>query len=348
MNAQVPAHFLRAKGITLRYEETVALQGIELSLEPGRILCLLGPSGCGKTSLLRVIAGLETPAAGRLTLQGEDLLPVPTHQRGIGLMFQDFALFPHLNVAENVRFGLKMGGLTRSEQNRRTAEVLAQVGMSSFAQRDVAHLSGGEKQRVALARSLAPQPKLLLLDEPLGSLDANTREKLVVDIRSLIHAAGLAAVYVTHDRGEALAIADQIAVMKAGRLLQTDEPAGLYRSPRSPFVARFFGQENIVEVLSQEDSRVHTALGTFNVRGQPNSVLIHSDGIETSWDPSGSAIPGLIHSCTYRGSHYELRSAFQETTVKHLLPAQNTRAPQAGEIIHIRIDPSCVIPLLDD
>jgi len=348
VNAQLPAPFFQASGIVLHYGETVALQGSECSLERGQILCLLGPSGCGKTSLLRVIAGLERPAAGQLTLQGQNLLPVPTHQRGIGLMFQDFALFPHLNVAENVRFGLKMADLTRREQEKRTAEALTQVGMSAFAKRDVAHLSGGEKQRVALARSLAPQPKLLLLDEPLGSLDANTREQLVVEIRHLIHAAGLAAIYVTHDRGEAFAIADQIAVMNAGKILQTDEPARLYRAPRSPFVARFFGQENILAVLTQEGDRARTELGTFKVRGQPNHLLIHTDGVETSLIPSNRAIAGLIRSSTYRGNHYELRSVHHDTVVKHALAAHHTRAPQVGETVYIRIDPACVIPLADD
>ena len=326
----------------------MALDRIEFTLEPSQILCLLGPSGCGKTSLLRVIAGLEIPDEGNLTLAGENLLPIPTHQRGIGLMFQDFALFPHLNVAENVRFGLKMAGLSREEQVTRTTEVLGQVGMLSFAKRDVAQLSGGEKQRVALARSLAPQPRLLLLDEPLGSLDANTRENLVEEIRSLIKAAGLAAIYVTHDRGEAFAIADQIAVMNQGRLLQIDTPAQLYQAPRTPFVAHFFGQENIIPVISADLSSVETALGQFALKGQPRHVLIHSQGVTMAPSQSTDAVSGIVRGCTFRGTHHEVRSEHNGQILKFVLPSKFDSPPKPGDPIQIRIDPSFVISLEND
>ena len=335
-------------GISLRYGPTLALDRVEFTLEPGQILCLLGPSGCGKTSLLRVIAGLEFPDEGHLTLARENLLPIPTHQRGIGLMFQDFALFPHLNVAENVRFGLKMAGLSREERERRTAAVLDQVGMASFAKRDVAQLSGGEKQRVALARSLAPQPHLLLLDEPLGSLDANTRENLVEEIRNLIQAAGLAAIYVTHDRGEAFAIADQIAVMNRGRLLQIDTPAQLYQAPRTPFVAHFFGQENIVPVIAADPSSVETAFGQFALKGQPKHILIHSQGITLAPSQSTDAVTGIVQGCTFRGTHYEVRSEHHGQILKFAMPSKFDSPPQPGDPIQICIDPSFVISLEND
>ena len=297
---------------------------------------------------MRLVAGLEIPDTGQLQLASEDLLPIPTHERGIGFMFQDFALFPHLDVAANVRFGLKMAGLPRDEQERRAREALAQVGLAAFAERDVAQLSGGEKQRVALARSLAPRPRLLLLDEPLGSLDANTREALGEEIRSLILAAGLAAIYVTHDRREACAIADRIAVMRAGRILQIAEPAALYHAPGTPFVARFFGQRNILPVLAADDVSIRTALGEFALPGRPRQVLFHSRGIQAALADARGALSGEIHSCTFRGAYYEIRSEHHGQLLQYTMPSSQSPPPQPGERCAIRIDPAAVIPLTDD
>jgi ABC-type Fe3+/spermidine/putrescine transport system ATPase subunit len=211
---------LEVRDVELAFGDLPVLRGVSLEAAEGEIVCLLGPSGCGKTTLLRVIAGLEVPERGDVIFDGRSVRDVPVHRRGFGLMFQDFALFPHLDVARNAAFGLRMMGIPAAERQRRVQEVLSLVGLAGFERRDVAKLSGGEKQRVALARSLAPNPRLLMLDEPLGSLDAALRERLVIEIREIIKQVGRAALYVTHDQHEAFAIADRIIIMNEGRFEQ--------------------------------------------------------------------------------------------------------------------------------
>ena len=207
---------LRIKGLSHAYGDIVSLRDVSLEVDEGEILCLLGPSGCGKTTLLRIIAGLETEYDGVISFDDKDIRPVPVHKRGFGLMFQDFALFPHLSVAGNIAYGLKRLGLRREEIGEKVGSLLQRVGLEDLEERDVASLSGGQKQRVALARSLAPNPRLLMLDEPLGSLDAQLRDQLALELRRIIKEAGLSAIYVTHDHREAYAVADRIAVMNIG------------------------------------------------------------------------------------------------------------------------------------
>ena len=209
------------------FGSTVALDDVSLAIQPAEIVVILGPSGCGKSTLLRVLAGLQPLDAGSVWIDGTDATHEPAHRRGIGVMFQDPTLFPHRNVGENIAFGLRMAGLDRASQRARVAEMLDLVGLAGFSDRTVDNLSGGEAQRVALARSLAPAPPLLLLDEPLAALDRALRDRLAVDLPAVLRATGTAAVYVTHDHDEAFAIADRIAVMNAGRLLRVADPATL-------------------------------------------------------------------------------------------------------------------------
>lgn len=223
-----------------------AVDGLDLDVAPGEVVALLGPSGSGKSSLLRAVAGLEPVARGAIAWDGVDLAGVPVHQRGIGLMFQDGQLFPHRDVAGNVAFGLQMQHVPRADRARRVAQLLELVGLAGFADREVASLSGGERQRVALARSLAPQPRLLLLDEPLSALDRALRERLAGDVRSVLRTTGTTALFVTHDHDEAFAVADRIAVMDAGRLLQVAAPPQLWHRPASRRVAEFLGYEAFV------------------------------------------------------------------------------------------------------
>jgi ABC-type Fe3+/spermidine/putrescine transport system ATPase subunit len=232
---------LEVENVTVRHGEVAALDGASLEVGEGEVVALLGPSGSGKSSLLRAIAGLETIESGRILFHGKDLEGVPVHERGFGLMFQSYALFPHMTVADNVAFGLRMKNATDHEANERVQEVLGWVGLERLAARRVDRLSGGEQQRVALARTLAPRPPLVMLDEPVGALDRMLRERLVEDIGRLLEREGAAAIYVTHDHGEARVISDRVAVMRAGRVVQSGPYSTLAAAPATPWVAEFLG-----------------------------------------------------------------------------------------------------------
>lgn len=239
---------LGVRDVVVRYPGAArpAVDGVSLDVPVGEVVALLGPSGCGKSSLLRAVAGLEPPAAGEVAWDGVDVAGVPVHRRGFGLLFQDGQLFGHLDVARNVAYGL--AGRPRAERDARVAELLDLVGLPGTQRRDVATLSGGERQRVALARALAPRPRLLLLDEPLSALDRSLRERLALDLRDVLVATGTTALFVTHDHDEAFAVADRVAVMDAGRLLQVAVPAALWSRPASRRVAEFLGYEAFVDV----------------------------------------------------------------------------------------------------
>jgi ABC-type Fe3+/spermidine/putrescine transport system ATPase subunit len=227
------------------YGGAPALRGVSLSIAAGAVVCLLGPSGCGKTTLLRVVAGLEQADSGVLHFAGKPIDHIPPHLRGFGLMFQDYALFPHRDVAENIAFGLRMQSLTDTQIVGRVARMLALVGLEGYERRRVYELSGGERQRVALARSLAPSPGLLMLDEPLGALDRALRERLLDELRTILKRVGVTSIYVTHDQAEAFAIADWLVLMNAGQIEQQGHPEAVYRQPASQFAARFLGLDNL-------------------------------------------------------------------------------------------------------
>ena len=238
---------LRVEDLHVSFDTVPALSGVDLEVDKGERLAVLGPSGSGKSTLLRVVAGLQRPDAGRVLLDGRDLAGVPPHRRGIGLMHQEGALFPHHDVAGNVAFGLRMQGVPRRERERRTAELLDLVGLAGHERRPLAALSGGERQRVGLARALAPEPRLLLLDEPLGSLDRPLRERLVEELRELFERLGLAVVHVTHDVGEAFAFGDRVALMRAGRVVQHGTPDDVWTAPADEWAAGFLGMTNVRE-----------------------------------------------------------------------------------------------------
>ena len=291
---------------------TAAVAGVSLDIAPGEILCLLGPSGCGKTTLLRIIAGLETADRGAVRFDGRDLAGVPPHARDFGMMFQDFALFPHKNVFDNVAFGLRMRQRPRAEIAARVAEMLAMVDLDGFGARQIAQLSGGEQQRVALARALAPGPRLLMLDEPLGALDRALRERLMVDVRAILKRVGMTAVYVTHDQTEAFAVADRLAVMNAGQIEQVGAPPAVYERPATPFVARFLGFENLLPGVAGGAGEIATAVGRFRPASPPSrpgkvTLLIKPAAaqLEAAAGPADvvaeNTITGVVEAAAFRG-----------------------------------------------
>jgi len=263
---------LRAEELHVRFDGKAALDGASLDVGEGEVVTILGPSGCGKTTLLRVVAGLQVPDSGRVVLDGADLAQVAPHRRGIGLVFQDHALFPHRDVLGNVAFGLRMRGDSPEQVALRTSELLSLVGLTGFERRSVGSLSGGEQQRVALARALAPEPRVLMLDEPLGSLDRRLRDRLLDDLRTLFDELDLTAIYVTHDRTEAFALGDRVAVMRAGRIVQVATPDELWAHPVDADTARFVGLANVDEEEAIRPEAV-TVRGSDDGNGVVESAL---------------------------------------------------------------------------
>jgi len=317
---QFPMRFemLELRGIWKSYEGKPLLEGVSLRIGEGETVCLLGPSGSGKSTLLRIAAGLEPPDRGTVLWDGEDVTRMPAHRRGFGLMFQDYALFPHLNVAENVAFGLRIKRLPRDRIQHEVREALERVNLAGYGQRRVAELSGGEQQRVALARALAPRPRVLMLDEPLGALDRALREDLVAEIRRVLRSMRIPSLYVTHDQEEAFAVAARIAILHAGRIEQTGSPEELTTRPASYWVAKFLGLGNLLpgRVRSGRPLRIETPLGEFPAdspqpppKGGEKGWILLRPG-EGSWMRPKTGAPkgirGTVRECVRREEGYRI------------------------------------------
>ena len=296
---------LTVENVHKRLGSVDVLQGVGLAIEQGEIASLLGPSGCGKTTLLRVIAGLEIPDQGQILFAGQSMLPIPVHQRGFGLMFQDYALFPHRNVAENIAFGLRMQQLRPAQIASRVQEMLELVNLAPLARRNVHELSGGEQQRVALARSLAPRPRLLMLDEPIGALDRTLRDRLLEDLRRILAQVSVTVLYVTHDQNEAFAIADRVILMASGRVVQTGTPEEVYRYPRNVWVARFLGMQNLLPGEWVAPGTVKTEIGLMSVAGSGEgctTVLIRPEAATIDEHQTGAKVIGTLVGSSFRGT----------------------------------------------
>jgi ABC-type Fe3+/spermidine/putrescine transport system ATPase subunit len=340
--------FLKLTDIHKTYENAPLLQGVTFGVERGEITCLLGPSGSGKTTLLRIIAGLEAPERGHVSIEGADITDLPAHRRGVVLMFQDYALFPHRTVAENIAFGLRMQRQSRADIAGRVAEMLALTGLEDFADRDVNVLSGGERQRVALARSLAPQPRLLLLDEPLGALDRNLRERLLEELPLILHNVGVTAITVTHDQEEAFAISDRVVLLNEGRVVQTGRPETLYDRPHNAWVARFLGLENLFAAWIRHPQQVEVAFGVLDITdgadmpltGSEDQLLIHPWGIHLGTGNT-NAFTAQVKQRTFHGSYFRLTLAV-DGGVLHLNVAPGQTPPAPGETVQGWIEPAAL------
>ena len=332
---------LAVEGARVQFGDRAVVDGVDLTVAAGETVAILGPSGCGKTSLLRAVAGLEPLAGGRITWDGVDLAGVPVHRRRFGLMFQEYALFPHRDVRGNVDFGLRMAGVDRASRARRVDEVLELVGLSELCDRRVAGLSGGEQQRVALARALAVEPRLLMLDEPLGALDRPWRDRLLREIGALLDRTQLPALYVTHDHEEAFALADRIAVMRAGHIVQTGAPDEVWREPTDEWTARFLGFGPVVDA-ERADGAVTVPWGVIPVaaaraRGGVR-VVLRPDAVRL--DAAG-AVTGCVTASVFGGDRTEL--TVEVTGASLHVRVTGRDAPPVGARVRLAIDPDAVL-----
>ncbi|MEV6050703.1 ABC transporter ATP-binding protein [Streptomyces sp. NPDC052107] len=330
---------------TVRFGGRAVLDAVDLDVAEHEVVCVLGPSGSGKSTLLRAVAGLQPLSGGRVLLDGRDHAGVRAHRRGVGLMFQDHQLFPQRDVGANVAFGLRMHGVAKGERDAEVGQLLDLVGLPGAARRAVASLSGGEQQRVALARALAPRPRLLMLDEPLGQLDRSLRERLVVELRELFRRLGTTVLAVTHDQGEAFALADRVVVMRDGRIAQSGTPLEVWQRPADAFVARFLGFDNVVPA-TVAGTAADSPWGKLPVPdGSPQgsrTLLVRPAGVRLVAADTG--LPCTVTARTFKGTHVAV----------HLQPADGPRleaacalrdAPEVGDGVGVEFDAAEIVVL---
>jgi putative spermidine/putrescine transport system ATP-binding protein len=335
---------IELRSASRQFGPVVALDEVSLTIAPGEFFALLGPSGSGKTTCLRLVAGFDRPDSGSIWLNGVDVTNVPPHRRNVNTVFQDYALFPHMSVAENVAYGLRVRGVAAAERRERAREMLSLVQLETFGDRRPAQLSGGQRQRIALARALINQPQVLLLDEPLGALDLKLREDMQSELKSLQQRLGITFVFVTHDQGEALSMADRVAVFSQGRIEQLDTPRDLYARPRTAFVADFVGSANVVPAAMA--ARLTNRAESFAIRPELIAVL-----------PSDAPAPigqisceGLLEDVLYHGASSRCHVRIDETTMLVASQAETATTPALpapGSRVRLAWTASSIVPLKD-
>ena len=316
------------------------LRGISLDIKSREFVTLLGPSGCGKTTTLRIIGGFEQPDSGDVLFEGRRLNDVPPYRREINTVFQRYALFPHLNVAENIAFGLHIKKMNAAEIKRKTREMLSLVGLSGFETRDVTSLSGGQQQRVAIARALVCEPRVLLLDEPLGALDLKLRKDMQIELKRIQQRTGITFIYVTHDQEEALTMSDRIVVMNHGVIQQVGSPTDIYNEPENAFVADFIGESNIIDGVMLEDRKVEFCGREFECvdsgfgHNTPVDVVIRPEDLRLVYAGDG-LLQGVVESIVFKGVHYEMMVRTEHFT----FTVHSTMAEPVGKTVGLTVIP---------
>ncbi len=340
-------HIIRLQHVSKRFGEKVALNDINLYVRKGEFMTILGPSGCGKTTLLRLLAGFETATEGVITINGDDVTNLPPYKRPVNTVFQKYALFPHLNVYDNIAFGLKLKNAPKEEIMPRVKKALKTVNMSDYEYRDVNSLSGGQQQRIAIARAIVNRPDVLLLDEPLAALDLKMRKDMQLELKEMHDQLGITFVYVTHDQEEALTLSDTIVVMSNGEIQQIGTPTDIYNEPANAFVADFIGESNILDGTMLQDGLVTTAgvelpcVDKGFGENEPVDVVIRPEDIEVSLDTTKAQFTGKITSSIFKGVHYEMLAQTENgyefiiQNYKHFAVGQTIGMSMIPDNIHI-------------
>jgi spermidine/putrescine transport system ATP-binding protein len=337
----VSRDLVRVEALEKRYGPVVALAGVTLSVAPAEFLALLGPSGCGKTTLLRAIAGFIEPDAGAVLIEGQKMAGVPPNRRPVNTVFQNYALFPHLTVAENIGFGPRRHGARRADIPRLVDDALASVGMSGLGERYPSQLSGGQQQRVALARAIVNRPKALLLDEPLGALDLKLRKQMQIELKRLQERLGIAFVYVTHDQEEALVMADRIAVMGEGRIVQSGSGEEIYRAPTTRYVAAFIGEANLLDCVVAEDGKLRLRRGgrplpyrTEAAPGATATLMVRPEDARLGASPGDVTLGAVVRDTVFVGSAVRVYLETPDGDELVVQPPDGAR-PRAGEAVAV-------------
>ena len=332
---------IEIKGIKKAFDDTQVLEGIDIDVEDGEFLTLLGPSGCGKTTLLRIIAGFETADEGELLFNGKDMFRMKHYERPVNTVFQKYALFPHLNVYDNVAFGLKLKKLPKATIDRHVQEMLELVNLPHTAKRNIQSLSGGQQQRIAIARALVNDPKILLLDEPLGALDLKLRKQMQFELKRIQEQVGITFIYVTHDQEEALSMSDTVVVMKDGAVQQIGTPTDIYNEPQNAFVANFIGESNIICGRFVEDKLISFYGREFQCvdkgfeKNAPVQIVIRPEDVELK-PGRNDLLQGKVISTVFKGVHYEM--ILEVEGEKWMV--QSTVAREPDEVVGIYIEPN--------